>query len=412
MNNTIIKVFLVALVSLSYVPASFSQTITIDSLPLPGKASTIVINDMVSDSAGGAWVLTTARLLHVDSTMEIVESIRLFSLPNPQSVLGLQSDGLGNIYLLRVDGLLKYEDGEWTQTLNLPEEKIYGTTNGLAFTKNGEPILTISQFGLVHQTSTGLKTYTEADFPNLDKPNGMLVDNDGHFWVHVPGTGIVTNKSGSWQAIKKPQINSPTGNLFITTMYTTTSGRRLAGSFHGPLFELNDDLTATTLVNTNSWISDIEETDQDIWYCTFSSMLKGLNGTLSNEIASIEDQFVNHDFRRMLFMNERHVWLGTTKHGIISINFNGKPVDRVRETHLVNFEIYPNPTNSHIQVTILETDWRNANISVLTQSGQVLKTYPTQSAAMSLDVSFLPPGSYFLRLNTATGTNTKIFIKE
>ena len=75
----------------------------------------------------------------------------------------------------------------------------------------------------------------------------------------------------------------------------------------------------------------------------------------------------------------------------------------------VNLNIYPNPAQNKINVTV---PYNQTKAYILNDNGQILSAKDYNSHQFSIEISNLPVGTYFLKVETPVGTATKKFIKE
>ena len=76
------------------------------------------------------------------------------------------------------------------------------------------------------------------------------------------------------------------------------------------------------------------------------------------------------------------------------------------------FDLYPNPAIDQINLLVHDYHVLQPQIELLTATGQRLDFQPSfQGNLMNLDISDLPAGIYFVRMNTEIGLSTKKFVK-
>lgn len=78
----------------------------------------------------------------------------------------------------------------------------------------------------------------------------------------------------------------------------------------------------------------------------------------------------------------------------------------------VDFNLYPNPAQGELNVSITDKAFKTATISIYNISGQKLIEEKSTNSKTKLMVGMLPQGTYLLRVRTAKGNSSKLFIKK
>jgi hypothetical protein len=73
-------------------------------------------------------------------------------------------------------------------------------------------------------------------------------------------------------------------------------------------------------------------------------------------------------------------------------------------------KVYPNPTDGKISVSSGQSTIRT--VSVISNTGQVLNTYKFDAKEVSVNIKHLAAGTYFIKVNTDSGTTTEKVIKK
>ena len=73
-----------------------------------------------------------------------------------------------------------------------------------------------------------------------------------------------------------------------------------------------------------------------------------------------------------------------------------------------NFDIYPNPANDKIEISVSQ----KSQINILDIEGQLIKTLAASGTKTNVDISALPCGVYVVLVKTEKGISVKKFIKE
>ncbi len=77
----------------------------------------------------------------------------------------------------------------------------------------------------------------------------------------------------------------------------------------------------------------------------------------------------------------------------------------------VTFDVYPNPTNATVSVSLPDA-LLGQKISLLNTIGQVLETKNINATTMSYDLANLSNGIYFIQVQTNKGIVTKKVLKH
>jgi hypothetical protein len=77
-----------------------------------------------------------------------------------------------------------------------------------------------------------------------------------------------------------------------------------------------------------------------------------------------------------------------------------------------NFTLYPNPTFDKITVNLETSAERNVTLEIYNAAGVMLKRVYTKKSSTVIDVSDVPNGLYYIRLNNSSNTDSKSFIKQ
>ena len=76
----------------------------------------------------------------------------------------------------------------------------------------------------------------------------------------------------------------------------------------------------------------------------------------------------------------------------------------------VSFEVYPNPTNGELYIDVSLMNIQDYTISVLNALGQTIKQVQqihTSGGKISMDLSDINPGMYFVTVQTLSGYKVK-----
>ena len=94
---------------------------------------------------------------------------------------------------------------------------------------------------------------------------------------------------------------------------------------------------------------------------------------------------------------------------IDDISVSGQALGINEASSTAAFSLYPNPASSSVLVSGLE---QGAQVSVVNMNGRVLNTLTAQGSSLTLDVSGMARGAYFVRVSTATNSSvSKLIVK-
>ena len=145
-----------------------------------------------------------------------------------------------------------------------------------------------------------------------------------------------------------------------------------------------------------SWVQDTMVVD--IWVEGIGSM-RGVLTTLNLGIPNSQDDvllcFTEND--TLKYINPVYNTCYYSGVGIHGYN-----------TNLFATEIFPNPATSNITIEISQ----NSAIEILNIEGQLIKAIAARDNKISIDVSALPCGVYFVKIKTEKGVAVKKFVKE
>ncbi len=99
---------------------------------------------------------------------------------------------------------------------------------------------------------------------------------------------------------------------------------------------------------------------------------------------------------------------------ILAIPRNYKPTDTSVNSDIISFNIYPNPTNDYINIHYNPTTSSPTIVSIIDILGveRLSGSLDGTSANNVLDISFLPPGFYYLRIGSGTNVYNSRIIKN
>jgi len=93
---------------------------------------------------------------------------------------------------------------------------------------------------------------------------------------------------------------------------------------------------------------------------------------------------------------------------VSKVSITQQPVSITNTPGNTNFYVYPNPANDYV---IIETFADNALISLINIQGKIIKEIKSSGNQYRMDISNIPSGIYFIRVEDKTSTNCIAFIK-
>jgi photosystem II stability/assembly factor-like uncharacterized protein len=95
-----------------------------------------------------------------------------------------------------------------------------------------------------------------------------------------------------------------------------------------------------------------------------------------------------------------------------SYHLTGLNEDASADKQAVDFNLYPNPAQSELNISITDDAFKTATISIYNINGQKLIEEKSTNSKTKLMVDMLPQGTYLLRVSKANGNSSKLFIKK
>ncbi len=160
----------------------------------------------------------------------------------------------------------------------------------------------------------------------------------------------------------------------------------------------------------NNWVYDIEiGADSSIWFAT----KRGVSALIDSTMISITEADGLSDcmVQTLEQDHEGNIWAGTY-HGISKIhNAVNIPPNNIPAVNNESstISIYPNPASASISVT---SGKAINEIKIYNQAGQMVKRIINKSVETSnnIDISDLPVGSYFVRINSSANMSIVKFV--
>ncbi|MBS1647379.1 MAG: T9SS type A sorting domain-containing protein [Bacteroidetes bacterium] len=84
----------------------------------------------------------------------------------------------------------------------------------------------------------------------------------------------------------------------------------------------------------------------------------------------------------------------------------------INQEAISSFQIYPNPAQKNIWISNKTNDKANSKLYIVNMLGEMVYTQMLQQESQEINISFLPAGSYFLKLENINGVVCKKLIKE
>lgn len=124
-----------------------------------------------------------------------------------------------------------------------------------------------------------------------------------------------------------------------------------------------------------------------------------------NHQESVEDYKIYFPYEITNFVVDPHNWV---------INGNGSITVGLKDIHNPKFEIelFPNPTNSNIQISISGIELSNMDIELLDVSGKTLKQFQLEQLEQQIDLKDLNEGVYFVKIKSEDHFVVRKVIKQ
>ncbi|MCL2040800.1 MAG: T9SS type A sorting domain-containing protein, partial [Bacteroidales bacterium] len=97
-------------------------------------------------------------------------------------------------------------------------------------------------------------------------------------------------------------------------------------------------------------------------------------------------------------------------HTIHVVFAEGVGIGDVETWHAASLQVYPNPTSGTLRVT--SDELRVTNVEIFDIVGKACNESRVTRNENEMDISFLPSGIYFLKIQTADGVVTRKVVKQ
>lgn len=315
------------------------------------------------------------------------------------------------------DTIFNYSQGGLTAVFSSDDQTIFVGTWGGIFRSadsgaNWERVLITPYSEVINDiksNSQGVLFAGSTSFLSGDSPGGLYrSDNNGESWELV---GL------EYHYISSIEINS------FDTIYVGTRGHASSGG--GGVFK-SIDLIGTLWQNVydNNLITSmcINEYNTLIIGC---STLDGAQGGIYQSFDNgqtwldITPSFTGRYFEEVEFNNQNQLYaISYYMYGDLFRTLN--PITEIKNKGIVdnNINIFPNPANEELNIKIIEqNDNKVYNVIISGIDGNYLYNHPkiiegfTIHNTMSIDISELPEGIYFIEIIESNKKRTSKFIK-
>jgi photosystem II stability/assembly factor-like uncharacterized protein len=247
---------------------------------------------------------------------------------------------------------------------------------------------------------------------------------------------IETPWYGEWQSISvaSPEILWITGNNEVTRWNTTTS----EGTLNNPAGVTTSYLSLSFINENEGWVAENwnvyhtadggnswdQQTDTSGILTLLSiDFLDNLHGWVVGSIGLIKTTDGGQNWNQETIpVDPQENWLHkvqfTSLHNGYIIGANKTllkytMITGIEEIKVADVEVYPNPTRGVVGIQSLVVGQRSVNVKITDLYGNVLAITPCQlpAANCQLDISHLPAGVYFLRINLENRMIVKKIVK-
>lgn len=222
--------------------------------------------------------------------------------------------------------------------------------------------------------------------------DGNVTGNHGNvdFWV------VKLSNSGTleWQKMlggtaydKGSSVQQIAGGGYIVTGETESNDGNVTGN-HGQV---------------DSWVVNLSDVGVLKWQ-------KAMGGTQTDHGSAVQQTVDNGYFvAGYSYSTDGDV---TGNHGSADfwvVRLMGMPV-AVSNENLGHISIFPNPSKDFVTIDFDNLDFQNMQLAILNAAGQVIREQKVTDAKMTLDISRLTTGTYFLRISKAGVIQTTLMI--
>ena len=336
-------------------------------------------NDILALAENDIWVASSAGLYHYESgnwTSFALDACKSFA-----------RDSQGKIYVRSDFKIYTIENnviGEINPTNSPGLTSFYILGHGIdaddnlwiAAGENGG--FAIDNLIQKRNTDGTWTTYLEADYPILARPIGDFVfDNEGNVWVSIDAIGVIK---------------------FDGTTFTNP---------------IQENLSLITNYNA---LSISKDTEGSLYFAHQYGVTKLKNGEWQNLIISNVPNTNSSTTASITIDDEGTLWWGSSKHGVFSYKQDLSNGILKSDDNKINFSVFPNPVNNkNVSIQVALEKQAETYVKVYSELGQLLLHNDLGNLApgnyqKTIDVSALPKGLYFLKLQTGNQTNTKIIV--
>jgi len=346
----------------------FSSTIPISNeYPEPDRH----VSSISLDNNGQLWILCWGQVSYLESFSEVKNWVEI-PLPSVWCS-GLIVDKNNKVWVTTMLGLHKYDGTGWVDYNSLNTELPNSAISAIAVDNQNNKWFSLSFDPLYGPTN--LVKYDDQQFTIYpDVINNIIwsidVSPNGTVWMAKWLGGLIKFDGTNWE-------------VFNPTI---------------PGLPVNSFQNVTVENETVIWLSPANESglirfDGENW-----------------DVFNIDNSHLPSNTINSILIDEKGTkWVGTDK-GLISFPGSALSIYDVQNSG-DELRLFPNPANDFITLKT-PVDVADSNVKIFNILGKTMKSLKMTHSNYKIDISDLPVGLYFLRLETKNGVTTKKFVKQ
>ncbi|HLG33758.1 MAG TPA: two-component regulator propeller domain-containing protein [Bacteroidia bacterium] len=368
------------------------------------------------DSQNRKWIGTDWGLAIYDDVNWTIDTIGNSGLPD-NNIRCITFDPSGNAWLGTFNsGAVKYDGTTWTiyssSNSGLPNDFV----KGIAFDTAGNPWFATAD-GLATYDGSIWKVWNMSNSPLLSTNIACIAvgSNDMKYLGTFNGGFYNFDGDTTWQAFSHIDNTLP-DNTVLSIAFDSVGSRWLAMPAQG-IIALDDvappqwSSTTNSLIPTDAIVHIMVDSLQKKYLCSQDEGFIIYDGTFFTKYNSFNSPMPD-DYTLCTAKDHNGIlWVGTYNGGLVRVDELLLAVENAAE-EISSFTIYPNPASKQLAIS----NWQLAmnKIEVYDFNGRqvIIQEHPEKhSQQIIVDVSFLSPGIYFLRIFSDSGSETRKFVK-